>query len=50
VLSLENPFGENVYSLTGAKPRSVKTKGQDLLLDTQPGQTVTFTAGTKRIQ
>jgi alpha-L-fucosidase 2 len=50
VLSLENPFGGSEYSLTGAEPGSLKTKGQELLLDTRPGQTVTFATSTKRIQ
>ena len=41
-LSLENPFGEDGYSLTGAQQGSVNTQGQDLLLNMRPGQTVTF--------
>lgn len=49
VLSLENPFGDDGYSLTGAEPGSVKTRDQELLLDTRPGQTVTFSASTKRL-
>ena len=30
------------YSPTGAEPGNVKTKGKELLLDTRPGQTLTF--------
>ncbi|NLY01288.1 MAG: hypothetical protein GXY83_34795 [Rhodopirellula sp.] len=41
-LQLENPFGADGYSLTGAAPDSVQTQGQYLLLDMLPGQTVTF--------
>ncbi len=41
-LRLENPFGEDGYSLTGAEPASVKAFGQDLFLETLPGQKVTF--------
>lgn len=40
---LENPFGENGYGLIGVEPGSVTKEGNDLLLDTRPGQTVVFT-------
>ncbi len=42
VLRLENPFGEDGYGLAGAEPESVQAEGQDLLLKTRAGQTVTF--------
>lgn len=42
VLRLENPFGEDGYRLTGAEPESVQAEGQDLLLETRAGQTLTF--------
>ena len=41
-LRLENPFGEDGYSLSGASTGDVAIHGQELVLDMRPGQRVTF--------
>ncbi|NLH43737.1 MAG: hypothetical protein GX448_18010 [Planctomycetes bacterium] len=42
LLCLENPFGDDRYVLSGVEREKVRTRGRDLLIDTRPGQTVTF--------
>lgn len=44
-LRLENPFGQAKYSVAGVRAEDIKTDGADLIIETSPGQRITFAGG-----
>jgi alpha-L-fucosidase 2 len=43
ILRLENPFGETLYTVSGAKSGDIKADASDLVVETSPGQRISFT-------